>query len=87
MDFVLSVIFIMKFKVLSLHVNISACEMQCSKFDGHMPYLYEVDSVYEQLLKNGSISTTDYPIFVTESSQLVLNSSRNLLSEALGFHF
>ena len=63
----------------------SACEIQCSNHDGHMPYLYEVDSIYDQLLKNGSISTTDYPIFSNEMSQLV--SSKNLLSEALGFHF
>ena len=65
----------------------SACQMECSNFDGHMPYLYEVDSIYDQLLVNGSISTTDYPIFANEMSQLATNMSKYRLPEALGFHF
>ena len=47
----------------SLRMNSTICELNCSAINGHIPYLYEVDSVVADLIKNETINTTIYPIF------------------------
>ena len=41
-----------------------------------MPYLYEVDSVFDKIFVNGSLNEIDYPIFMEDNSW----QARHLLS-------
>ena len=54
----------------SLAVNETICELNCTVIDGHMPYVYEVDSILNKLYINGSISETNFPIFTEDSWQI-----------------
>ena len=51
-------------------MNETICELNCTVIDGHMPYLYEVDSILNKLYINGSISETNFPIFTEDSWQI-----------------
>ena len=64
----------------SKRINKTTCEVNCQEIDGHLPYLYEVDSVLDQLFDNGKINSTDYPIFIEDEWEM-----RSSLSEAKGF--
>ena len=113
MEFVLSVIFNLDFKILSrvlqcsaryskllnaknkcvifpvkpaksLHMTSSICKVNCTAIDGHMPYLYEVESVLTKLLINGTINSTDYPIFTEHLSDM---RSDSLFEKSQQFKF
>ena len=47
----------------SLRTNSTTCEENCSAIDGHLPCLYDVDSVLTQLFENKTINATAYSIF------------------------
>ena len=44
-------------------MNSTTCEEKCNTIDGHLPCLYDVDSVLTQLFENKTINATVYPIF------------------------
>ena len=60
----------------SLALNSTACQINCTAINGHMPYLYEVDSVFDKIFVNGSLNEIDYPIFMEDNSW----QARHLLS-------
>lgn len=47
----------------SLALNKTNCELNCTVNGGHIPYLYEVDSILSQLYQNETINVSNFPIF------------------------
>ena len=66
-------------------VNETTCEQNCTVQEGHMPYLYEVDSILSQLYVNGSINATHFPIF-SEDSWQIRNWASKESSRKFSFH-
>ena len=60
-------------------MNSTACEINCTAINGHMPYLYEVDLVLDKLFVNGSLNESEYKTFVENSSW----QARHLLSTVI----
>ena len=57
-------------------MNSTTCELNCSTIGGHIPYLYEVDSVVSDLIKNETINATTYPIFTERKHSTVENARK-----------
>ena len=57
-------------------MNSTTCEVNCSDIGGHIPYLYEVDSVFSDLIKNETINATTYPIFTERKHSTVENARK-----------
>ena len=64
----------------SKRLNSTICDMNCEATGGHMPYLYETNSIRSQIFVNGTIDVKNFPIFAPDE-----NVMRYSLSKAKGF--
>ena len=57
-------------------MNSTTCDVNCTTMGGHMPYLYEVDSIFTELFKNKTSIATFQPIFHEMRRFAIVQSSQ-----------